>query len=798
MKFKHNVSVIWSYCAIKNVVNKIAVACSIVCGTCSLGLPPAAWAQAAKPASSKDADRNLQVTAAPAAAFPGQSAGRRVALVIGNSAYKDSPLLNPVNDARAISAALTESGFTVIARENTDQRGMLSALREFGDKLRDGGVGIFYYAGHGMQIKGRNYLIPVGASIEREDEVAYSAVDAQAVLDKMEAAGNGTNIMILDACRNNPFTRSTRSGQAGLAQMDAPVGTLVAFATSPGAVASDGGGQNGLYTQHLLTAMRQQGAKVEDVFKQVRANVRRDSQGKQVPWESTSLEGDFYFKVPTGLTAGAPSAGFNANAAVEAALWDAVKNSSTPIELRAYLNRYPQGQFAAPARARLEQLLPATAQTAAAVNPATQSPRVNYRVGDSWTFAVDNLLTNKQSSYTHRITSVAANGDGLINEGAVVYSATAQAKYIRSEDRERFYSDGFRSTPSQLRIGFKEPVSYEIITKNKDGRDDKFIAAGTIEVAAQEKVSTPAGEFMAWRIKRITRGTLANGDAHLLDHTYWYAPEIKRLVAQDTTDTNLTTGKITSRAKVSLQKYYLADATLSASADGIAAVEKRTDELLAQLALAKPASSGSPKPSIASNSFGYTVGDRWRYQTVDRYKSEVTGNWSRQVDKFDAQGGITMRGGTVRWSADGSWRYQRDADGSTLEYSDNFKMVPATLKAGHSEKAKFTLTWKNSGGNGQEERSGDVKVLGLEKIKVPAGEFDAWKIEHKGFITGKNLSASTAYNQSYTLVQWYVPALRAYVAEDYERRDSRGNIDRFVRQELTSFEVAGAQHLAQR
>ena len=549
MKFKHNVTAMWSYIAIKNIAKKTTIASAIACGAGSLGLLPAAMAQAAKPAIGKEADRNLQVTAAPAAAFPGQSAGKRVALVIGNSSYKDSPLLNPVNDARAISAALKESGFSVIAKENIDQRGMLSALREFGDKLRDGGVGIFYYAGHGMQIKGRNYLIPVGASIEREDEVAYSAVDAQAVLDKMEAAGNGTNIMILDACRNNPFTRSTRSGQAGLAQMDAPVGTLVAFATSPGAVASDGGGQNGLYTQHLLTAMRQQGAKVEDVFKQVRTNVRRDSQGKQVPWESTSLEGDFYFKVPSGL-----------------------------------------------------------------------------------------------------VTSSAAK--------------------------------------------------------------------------------------------------------------------------------------------------------TAASVDSPAAIDQRTQELLQELALAKPmptpASTTAGKPPRKTNSFGYTVGDRWRYQTVDRYKSEVTGNWSRQVDKFDAQGGITMRGGNVRWAADGSWRYQRDADGGTLEYSDNFKMVPATLKAGHSEKEKFTLTWNNNGGNGQEERAGEVKVVGLEKIKVPAGEFEAWKIERKGFVTGKNLSASTVYNQSYTMVQWYVPALRAYAAEDYERRDSRGNIDRYTRQELTSFEVVGVQSLAQR
>ena len=242
-----------------------------------LGVTSLATAQPAQP------DRNLVVQAVQRPA--GQVvATQRVALVIGNGNYKDAPLANPINDSRAVQAALKDSGFTVIYRENIDQRGMLAALREFGDQLRGGSAGLFYYAGLGMQIKGRNYLIPVGSNVEREDEVAYGAVDAQAVLDKMEAAGNATNIMILDACRNNPFIRASRSGAVGLAQMDAPIGTLVAFATSPGNVASDGAGQNGLYTQHLLTAMRQPGVKLEDVFKQVRANVRRDSQNKQVPW----------------------------------------------------------------------------------------------------------------------------------------------------------------------------------------------------------------------------------------------------------------------------------------------------------------------------------------------------------------------------------------------------------------------------------------------------------------------------------------------------------------------------------
>ena len=227
---------------------------------------------------------------------PAQYKERRMALVIGNGAYDGAPLRNPVNDARDLATALTDSGFEVTRLENANLRDLRNSLRDFGDRLkRQGGVGLFYFAGHGMQVKGRNYLIPVAAQIEREDEVEFESLDANLVLEKLDAAGNRFNIVILDACRNNPFARAFRSSTQGLAQMDAPSGAVVAFATSPGSVASDGTGRNGLYTQHLIENVQRTGLTIEDVFKQVRAGVRRDSGGKQTPWESTSLEGDFYF-----------------------------------------------------------------------------------------------------------------------------------------------------------------------------------------------------------------------------------------------------------------------------------------------------------------------------------------------------------------------------------------------------------------------------------------------------------------------------------------------------------------------
>jgi Caspase domain len=221
---------------------------------------------------------------------------RRLALVIGNAAYPFAPLRNSLNDARDFAAALKDSGFDVTILENAKLRDTRNALRDFGDRLKaQGGVGLFYYAGHGMQVKGRNYLIPVAAQIEREDEVEFESLDANQVLEKLDSAGNRFNIVILDACRNNPFARAFRSSTQGLAQMDAPSGAVVAFATSPGSVASDGAGRNGLYTQYLIENVQRPGLKIEEVFKQVRASVRRDSNGMQTPWESTSLEGDFYF-----------------------------------------------------------------------------------------------------------------------------------------------------------------------------------------------------------------------------------------------------------------------------------------------------------------------------------------------------------------------------------------------------------------------------------------------------------------------------------------------------------------------
>lgn len=232
----------------------------------------------------------------------------RTALVIGNGAYRDAPLRNPVNDARDMAAKLRELGFQVIERFDADRQTMRMALREFEQQLSQRrGVGLFYYAGHGVQLKGQNYLIPVGVDIHQEFEIPDEGVDADAVLRAMEAAGNGFNIVILDACRNNPFVRSL--GSRGLARMDGPVGTFIAYATGPGAVSQDGGGnRNSPYTRHLLQTIGTPGLSLEQVFKQVLIGVEQETGGTQIPWVASSLRGDFYF-LPATASAAPPLVG---------------------------------------------------------------------------------------------------------------------------------------------------------------------------------------------------------------------------------------------------------------------------------------------------------------------------------------------------------------------------------------------------------------------------------------------------------------------------------------------------------
>lgn len=287
---------------------------------------------------------------------------QRVALVIGNGNYTSSPLKNPVNDAKDIEAKLKALGFDVTCLLDANQADMRRAIRAFGSHLKKGGVGLFYYAGHGMQVKGVNYLIPVGADIRHEDEVQDFAVDAAMVLRKMQSAENRLNIVLLDACRNNPFARSFRSGSRGLAQMDAPSGSMISYATAPGSTAADGDGRNGMFTKHLLSSFDQYGhLELSQLMKQVGKGVQDETGKMQVPWVSSSITGDFFFKFKTPdkqekNTDLKRTPASSVTLDEEEEFWLAIKNSVLVQDFKDYVAMYPDGRFKKIAEIKIRQL----------------------------------------------------------------------------------------------------------------------------------------------------------------------------------------------------------------------------------------------------------------------------------------------------------------------------------------------------------------------------------------------------------------------------------------------------------
>lgn len=296
-------------------------------------------------------------------------AEKRVALVIGNTAYKTAPLKNAGNDAVDMASRLRGLGFEVIERNNITTRQIAGTLREFRSKLTPGAVALFFYAGHGLQIKGVNYLPATDADILSEEDVPLQSFDLGRVLEIMDESKTRLNLIFLDACRNNPFARSFRSASNGLAKVDAPSGTLISFATRPGSVAADGAGRNGLYTSQLLSAMNDTGQPIELVLKRVVGGVKAVSLGKQEPWLEGSIEGDFCFARCTGGLGVAASVGSGtpgpSAAAVEMTYWESMRDSRDAEAFRGYLSRYPNGQFADIADRKIKEL----ARPAASVQP---------------------------------------------------------------------------------------------------------------------------------------------------------------------------------------------------------------------------------------------------------------------------------------------------------------------------------------------------------------------------------------------------------------------------------------------
>ena len=472
----------------------------------------------------------------------------KVALIIGNSKYKEAPLKNPGNDAKAIGEALTGLGFEVTLRLDAPKAAMDTAITAYVNTLTTRKcVGLFYYAGHGIQLAWKNYLLPVDANIDVIGDVAKQSFELNSLIAGLTKASNPMNVIMLDACRDNPFGEAKQPEQKGLSQMDAPHSTLLAYATAPGNTASDGEGSNGLYTENLLREIKVKEAKVEDIFKRIRLNVRRTSKGAQIPWESTSLEDDFYFIPPGNLAP--PKDEERARAfAEELKLWESIEASSDIAPFEDYLRRHPSGQFSELAQLRLELLLKKQGEKAVQIasskgNPYTKGTahaNTDYQVGDTYTYRVSDITSGApKPRFTNTVTE--------ITEREVIYDNGRFATDLLGNTTRQ--PDGRRPTGSQI-----IPVEFELgkrwvtrfRTTQTDGR--VFDNQMNLHIVSKELVTVPAGSFDCYRVeaKGGARGPGLVPGVNVevqVELRFWSAPEhCRRFIKREFTRISFVRG----------------------------------------------------------------------------------------------------------------------------------------------------------------------------------------------------------------------------------------------------------------
>ncbi|WP_374500094.1 caspase domain-containing protein [Zoogloea sp.] len=500
----------------------------------------------------------------------GASNSGRSALIIGNSAYTRSRLANPTNDAKAIGELLQKATFDVDLHLDASRAKMLDAIERFGKRVAspDTSLALFYYAGHGAQLDWRNYLVPVGAPVASAKSLMAECIDLAAVLTNFSEAQRGrqdkTFVVILDACRDDPFGSDFRPSAKGLSQFDAPVGTLIAFATAPGKVALDGTGLNGLYTDNLIKELSRPDIRLEDALKRVRLNVRLASGGSQIPWESTSLEGDLYIFPQFGAQSSQGAGEIQADK--EVLRWNLIKASQQAGDWIAYLREFPNGHFSEIAQTRLNRLLtipannlgaPPTTQraqqlrsdsgdveegqaivppeTAAAVslNPysAGRFPLARrFSVGDLYRFRDKDLLTEVvERNYKNIVTRIDEVNDRVeLNNGKLVLDLMGnqiENQNLAAEFPQQFY-------PAELQVGNRWRLLNNIELKTGKFAGQKRRIDMAVRIDARERIMAPAGEFNAFR---ISADGWSIGEAHSikLEIKLWVVPGVNMFIRRE-------------------------------------------------------------------------------------------------------------------------------------------------------------------------------------------------------------------------------------------------------------------------
>ncbi len=661
------------------------------------------------------------------------SAWAQLALVIGNGSYKQAPLANPANDARAISKSLKESGFSVTEVIDQDREQMKAAVLAFSSLLQAAKQpGLFYFAGHGVQLDWRNYLLPVNQPFNNADDVRNNALDITDLTKGFQTAKNGTNIIILDACRDNPFG-SNGTVPKGLTQMDAPTNTFLAYATAPGQTARDAGtGANGLYTENLLKEITREGAKIEDVFKRVRLNVRLQSNGEQIPWETTSLENDFYFRRPLSARA-LSDKDLEEDFEAQLAQWQQIKLSRDVRVYEDFLGKYPSGKFAELAHHRLERMLAVKEQRDRDI---TQLQKLMMATANSATLAA----------------AIPANAPNLAQAQAPVFvpaPAPVPAPVV-------VVSVAPAKAPAAVLAPAASAVAVPAAT----------VAATAAATAGQAVAAAAPVVIAAVTAPAKVAAPAVAVPAPIAPAPVAVAAAVPAIPAQ---------AIVKPSPPVPVAPAPAAPAPVLAAAASVPTLNPAADPV--QIAQATNPLVDAFAPIRASGILpGWRVGDALTYRTTQRFGAPVITTAERRAVQVLEDKIITALGN------------EYDLFGNPLKVTGQFEVLtpPQWFIHEYYVGKRWSTRYKRQSltGAGLSVVTADVRVVSREQVSLPAGKFDAFKFK----VTSYN--GGSGYNNYTEALIWIDTASSKMVASETRTWDTNKRMMQNSRVDLMAFNNA--------
>jgi hypothetical protein len=680
------------------------------------------------------------------AAVEGRPDPSRLALVIGNSAYGATPLSNPTNDARAIGTLLTQAGFTVDSHLDATRSDMMAAIERFGAAVKRSETRqvVFYYAGHGAQLDWRNYLLPVDARVEKPEHIRQRCVDLGLLLGQFSAAKDKTFVVILDACRNNPFGSAYRPEQKGLSQFDAPVGSLLAYATSPGNVASDGEGKNGLYTEHLVRELSKRNTRIEDALKRVRLNVRLASHGAQIPWETTSLEGDVF--IFNGEHKKLSEAELEQLVEADVTEWARIKSSKKIDDWVSYLRSFPNGRFAEIAQMRLARLLADVEKLAVEERQreAQRKQEEQQRIDQDRVERERIRLAEEQRVAAERERARIAEEQRLAAE-----RRQAEEQLKRQEEKlsleARRKKDAERLERERQRLAEAERLAHERRQQEQQRQELERQRAAEVDRLARE------GKQLEEQRQAEARQKLAATAAR---------PAPAATPAQ-------APAEIAAPISAAGPEHKPMPSTAQAQAPTPAMLDIRA---------------GAPVPALiapSTNPFSagrfalgriYTVGD----VAVVRQSDILTGIEERtnspHVTRVDYdEDRVEFNYGSFVTDLMGN-----PIKNGPVQFDTPVQWTPAELQLGR----KWTAAFRRTQGGSTSNAYYDMHIAARETISVPAGSFDCFRIDGEGW--------NTTNGAKLEIKLWLVPGINFSIRRDFVTRNKFGRFGQTERNELVS------------